>query len=74
MQSTKREKNLSEDLQSRLDRCDREIAKIRNMPAVLAGTAPCWLVVLGINDWQYEKRLIEQEISQLGLALRADLV
>ena len=42
-----------------LDRCAREQAEILNRPDVVAGQAPAWLVTLGIEDWECEKRLIE---------------
>lgn len=45
-----------------LERCDREIAEIRSRADVLAGEVPAWLVVLGIEDWLSEKRIIEERI------------
>jgi hypothetical protein len=42
-----------------LERCDREQEEIRNRPDVIAGTVPAYLVVLGLEDWEREKRLIE---------------
>lgn len=47
-----------------LDRCDREIAAIRARPDVVAGLAPAWLVTLGIEDWEAEKRLILAEAAR----------
>lgn len=44
-----------------LARCDREIAEIMERPDVAAGAAPAWLVTLGIEDWEAEKRLIVRE-------------
>ena len=44
-----------------LQRCDREIAEILSRPDVLDGSAPAYLVTLGIEDWEREKRLIEVE-------------
>ena len=41
-------------------RCDREIAEILNRPDVVAGSAPAWLVTLGLLDWETEKRLIHE--------------
>ena len=41
-----------------LDRCDREIAEICNRVDVASGRAPAWLVTLGIEDWECEKRLL----------------
>ena len=56
-----------EDAQaSELARCDREIAEIQARPDVLAGTAPAWLVALGINDWAVEKRLISESPAPGG--------
>jgi hypothetical protein len=49
------------DMESQLARCDREIAEILNLPAVKDGTAPAWLVTLGIEDWEDEKRAILRE-------------
>jgi hypothetical protein len=42
-----------------LERCAREQAEILNRSDVVAGRAPAWLVMLGIEDWECEKRLIE---------------
>jgi hypothetical protein len=42
-----------------LERCQREQAEIQNRSDVVAGLAPAWLVTLGIEDWECEKRLIE---------------
>jgi hypothetical protein len=42
-----------------LERCASEQAEMMSM-----GTAaPAWLVILGIEDWECEKRLIEAAIS-----------
>lgn len=46
------------DLIAQIDRCDREIAEIRQRPDVAAGLAPAWLVTLGIEDWEAEKRIL----------------
>jgi hypothetical protein len=54
-------------LQRELIRCDREIAEMLNQPEVMAGTAPAWLVALGVSDWQAEKRLIEEELLRAGV-------
>lgn len=51
----------SSRLEAELARCDREIAAILERPDVRAGTVPAWLVVLGIEDWEAEKRLILSE-------------
>lgn len=42
-----------------LARCDREQAEIQARPEL--ATAPAYLVALGMEDWEYEKRLIEKE-------------
>ena len=44
-------------------RCDEEIAEIMNRADVVAGTAPAWLVTLGVEDWEAEKRAIEREAT-----------
>ena len=44
-----------------LARCDAEIAEILARPDVQAGTAPAWLVTMGVFDWEAEKRAIERE-------------
>jgi hypothetical protein len=49
---------LTEHDRADLARCDREIAEIRNLEAVRSGQTPAWLVMLGIEDWEMEKRLI----------------
>jgi hypothetical protein len=54
--------------QKDLDRCDQEIAEILNRPDVKSGNAPAWLVTLGVNDWETEKRLILKESALLGPA------
>jgi len=41
-------------------RCDLEIAEILNRPDVVDGSAPAWLVTLGLLDWEIEKRLIQK--------------
>lgn len=45
-------------MQRDLARCDREIAEILERKDVQAGTTPAWLVTLGIEDWEMERRLI----------------
>jgi hypothetical protein len=52
------------DMESQLARCDREIEAIRNLPSVKDGTAPAWLVTLGIEDWEEEKRAILKENAE----------
>lgn len=49
--------------QQELLRCELEIAEILDREDVKAGIAPAYLVTLGVNDWQFEKRLIEKEMS-----------
>lgn len=41
-----------------IERCDAEIAEILNRPDVVAGKVPAWLVTLGVEDWEAEKRLL----------------
>lgn len=41
-----------------LARCTAEQDWIRNRADVVAGEAPAWLVTLGLEDWEMEKRLI----------------
>ncbi len=50
---------MGRDFQAELDRCDREIREIEDRPD--RPTAPSWLLALGINDWEYEKKMIEAE-------------
>lgn len=48
-------------LEAELERCDREIA------AMLAQqNAPAWLVTLGVEDWEMEKRLLLREALDAG--------
>jgi hypothetical protein len=58
------------DVQAELDRCRREIAEIEARPDVRAGTAPAWLVTLGLEDWRMEMRLIEREAAAQTCAAR----
>jgi hypothetical protein len=48
---------------SDLERCDREQREIRERADVVAGIAPAYLVVMGIEDWECEKRLIALELE-----------
>lgn len=48
-----------------LERCDQELAEIAAAGAV--GDKPAWLVALGTNDWQIERRLIEKEHRAAGV-------
>ena len=48
---------------SDLERCDREIAEILARPDIVAGIAPAYLVTLGIEDWEAEKRLIQRVLD-----------
>ena len=52
-----------------LARCDQEIAEILARPDVIAGRAPAWLVVFGVNDWTVERDLIEREFAASGRSL-----
>lgn len=47
---------ISTAMQNELARCDREIAEITARAD--RETLPAWLVTLGYEDWQMEKRLI----------------
>jgi hypothetical protein len=49
------------DVAAQLARCDREQAEILAIPGVQEGSHPAWLVMLGIEDWEMEKRLIVAE-------------
>jgi hypothetical protein len=44
-----------------LERCDLEQALIQQRADVLAGTAPAFLVAMGINDWDLERAAILRE-------------
>jgi len=44
-----------------LERCAREQAELQARPDAMAGTAPAWLMTLGMEDWEREKELIERE-------------
>jgi hypothetical protein len=46
-----------------IERCEREQREIQERPDVVAGIMPAWLVVMGIEDWEREKRLIEAEAA-----------
>jgi hypothetical protein len=53
------------NLAEQLARCDREIAAIH--AAAAANTerdAPAYLVVLGLEDWEREKRLLQTQSGQ----------
>ena len=51
-------------MNSDLERCEHEQSRyILERPDVVAGEAPAWLVTLGIEDWEMEKRLILAESS-----------
>ncbi len=52
------------DWAAELARCDREIDEICNRPDVKGNLAPAWLVTLGVNDWETEKRMIEREYEK----------
>jgi len=47
-----------EEYAAAVARCDQEIDEISTRPDVLAGQCPAWLVTLGIEDWEREKRLL----------------
>lgn len=48
----------------RLARCDREQREISAQAS--SGEMPAWLVTLGLEDWEMEKRLIQEENTQEG--------
>lgn len=50
------------DYAAELARCDREIELYRSLPNVQ--TAPAFLIRLGIQDWEHEKRLIMKEYKE----------
>ena len=45
-------------------RCRREQQEILNRADVAAGEAPAWLVMLGIEDWEMEIRILEAAIDR----------
>jgi hypothetical protein len=51
-----------EDRSIALARCDQEMREIRERRDVIAGEVRAWLVVLGLEDWEMEKRLIQAAI------------
>ncbi len=51
-------------LASELAICDREQQSIQDRPDVQAGMCPAWLVTLGMEDWEAEKRLIRQGVPR----------
>lgn len=53
------------ELTAALARCDREQAEIQARADVQAGTAPAWLVTLGMEDWECEKRLLLEKHGHL---------
>lgn len=48
-----------------LQRCRAEQEGILSREDVVAGEAPAWLVTLGLEDWEAEKRLICLEEERL---------
>lgn len=44
-----------------LARVDRELAEIAARADIAAGQVPAFLVTLGVEDWEMERRLIEAE-------------
>ncbi len=58
---TKAGLRILEKINPDLARCDREITEIQERSDVVAGRAPAWLVTLGVNDWEVERRLILRE-------------
>lgn len=43
-------------LNEELERCDREIEAMQGQES-----SPAWLVALGVNDWEVEKRFLLRE-------------
>jgi DNA adenine methylase len=56
-----------------LDRCDRELAAIDARPDI--DTAPAYLPAMGRNDWEHEKRLLEEskKASAISQNISGDL-
>lgn len=50
--------------ETELDICEREQRSIQERVDVRTGTAPAWLVTLGMEDWEAEKRLILQGVPR----------
>ena len=48
----------AEMFQTEIAICEREQRAIQDRADVRAGIAPAWLVTLGMEDWEAEKRLI----------------
>lgn len=44
--------------------CEREQRAIQDRADVREGMAPAWLVTLGMEDWEAEKRLIRQGVRR----------
>ena len=49
------------NIEIELERCAAEQEWILNRADVMAGEVPAWLVTLGLEDWEMEKRLILAE-------------
>ena len=50
---------MPERIRAEIERCDLEIAEMDQRPDRF--TSPAWLVALGRNDWEHERRLIAEE-------------
>src|SRR5579863_3527173 len=50
-------------IEEELERCRREQEFIQAMPWVIEGTAPAWLVAIGMFDWEIESLLILEEAT-----------
>jgi len=49
------------DFRAAIARCDAEQREILERADVLSGAVAAWLVALGLEDWEMEKRLIQAE-------------
>ena len=54
------------NIEIELERCAAEQEWILNRADVMAGEVPAWLVTLGLEDWEMEKRLILAEPLLVG--------
>jgi hypothetical protein len=51
--------------QAALERCDREISRIKQEP--IAFVSPAYLSTMGVNDWSVERELISGSRSELNV-------
>jgi hypothetical protein len=52
-----------QDIARELSVCEQRQSEIMDMPLVMEGHAPAWLVTLGLLDWEMEKELIIKGVS-----------